>query len=442
MRKQSNRNIDKQTLSLLNSVQSIVHDQKNSMIDKIWVDLVYTYSFLNTDNENAVAIESSEQCNDGCLQPSIDQSSSKRFEDTFNKDLKKLENIFYDKKRNVEFYKFFKAIQLSQSFVLIIDQNGFIEYANPHFQSVSGYTQDELIGNNLRHLISNLASHEDYQGLLDAMNAGQNWSGELVNCKKNGEWYIFNVKTSPINSNNRRLKEYIVVGHDITSFRETEIKLEQAIKDKTILVSELHNRVKNNLAVVSSLMHMQTSDEENDDVKKKLQTIAGRVKTIANIHDILFDFTSFNSLDFSKNIPKIVDSVSQLYPNHNSNINITYDIEPLILDVNQAHPCALLVNEIIANSYKRSITNDQNDLQIDISLSIHGNQVMIDIVSENKKWKDISELNEETLSSKLIDSLTCQLKGTCSYLVNDDSTSFTLIFEKENRTGTGDTRLI
>lgn len=442
MRKQSNRKIDKQTLSLLNSVQSIVHDQKNSMIDKIWEDLVYTYSFLNTDNENAVAIESSEQFNDGSIQPSIDQNSSKRFEDTFDQDLKKLENIFYDKKRNVEFYKFFKAIQISQSFVLIIDQNGVIEYANPHFQSVSGYTQDELIGNNLRYLISNLASHEDYQELLNAMNAGQNWSGELVNCKKNGEWYIFNVKTSPINSNNRRLKEYIVVGHDITSFRETEIKLEQAIKDKTILVSELHNRVKNNLAVVSSLMHMQTSDEENDDVKKKLKTIAGRVKTIANIHDILFDFTSFNSLDFSKNIPKIVDSVSQLYPNHNSNINITYDIEPLILDVNQAHPCALLVNEIIANSYKRSITNDQNELQIDISLSIHGNQVMIDIVSENKKWKDISELNEETLSSKLIDSLTCQLKGTCSYLVNDDNTSFTLIFEKENRTGTGDTRLI
>ena len=60
MRKQSNRKIDKQTLSLLNSVQSIVHDQKNSMIDKIWEDLVYTYSFLNTDNENAFAIESSE----------------------------------------------------------------------------------------------------------------------------------------------------------------------------------------------------------------------------------------------------------------------------------------------------------------------------------------------------------------------------------------------
>ena len=83
---------------------------------------------------------------------------------------------------------------------------------------------------------------------------------------KNGEWYIFNAKISPISSNKRELKE-LLGGHDVTSFRETE-KLEQAIQDKSILISELHNRVKNNLQIVSNLMQIQASDEGNEDVKE------------------------------------------------------------------------------------------------------------------------------------------------------------------------------
>ena len=254
------------------------------------------------------------------------------------------------------------------------------------------------------------------------------WSGELIGKKMaNG---IFLMLRSPIDSNKRELKEFIMVGHDVTSFRETEIKLEQAIQDKSILVSELHNRVKNNLQIVSNLMQIHASDEGNEDLKRKLQTIAGRVKTIANIHEILFDFTSFNSLDFSKNIPKIVDLVTQMYAKPNSNINITYDIEPLILDVNQAHPCALLVNEIITNSFKRSITTDSNDLQIEIALNMLGNQVMIDIVSSNTEIFNINDLTEESLSSNLINSLTSQLKGPGSYLVNENNTSFSLVLKK------------
>lgn len=444
MSKHSNRKNDKPTLSMLNLAQSFVHEKKNNMIDKIWEDLVQNYSFLDNNIEAGSAddYKSYKQFNEDYLPSFMNYNSLHNSQSSGSLELDKLGTIFPDKRRSEEFYKFTKAIQLSQSFVLIVGQNGCIEYVNPHFQNISGYTQDEIVGKNLNYLISTIASHEEYEDLLAAMNSGINWSGELVNCKKNGEWYIFNAKISPICSNKRELKEFIMVGHDVTTFRETEIKLEQAIQDKSILVSELHNRVRNNMQIVSNIMQMQASDEGNDDVKKKLQTIVGRVKTIANIHEILFDFTSFNSLDFSKNIPKIVDSVSQMYTKLNSNINITYDIEPLILDVNQAHPCALLVNEIITNSFKRSITTDRNDLQIEIALSMLGNQVMIDIVSSNTKIININDLSEESVSSKLINSLTSQLKGTCSYLVNDNNTSFSLIFEKDNRTGTGNTRLI
>ena len=96
---------------------------------------------------------------------------------------------------------------MSQSFVLIIDQKGFVEYANPYFQSVSGYTQDEWIGKKLGFLISDIASHEEYEQLMHALSARVSWKGELVNTKKNGEWYIVMAKISPIHINEENVQK-------------------------------------------------------------------------------------------------------------------------------------------------------------------------------------------------------------------------------------------
>lgn len=193
------------------------------MADKIWDDLIANFSFLDPDSDK----------------------ENHRFElvdkNYFEKEPAKKELILEDGMLSIqtnnesltdEHLKFTKAVQLSQSFVLIIDRKGVIEYANPHFQKVSGFTQDELIGKELGFLVSDLASHEEYEQILQAVKAGVSWKGELVNTKKNGEWYIFTAKISPVTINGGTSVDFIVVGHDITSFRETEIKLEQAVQEK------------------------------------------------------------------------------------------------------------------------------------------------------------------------------------------------------------------
>lgn len=115
---------------------------------------------------------------------------------------------------------------------------------------------------------------------------------------------IFTAKISPVNINRDDSVDFIVVGHDITSFRETEIKLEQAVQEKSILLSELHHRVKNNLAIISGIMQLQAFDENDDDLKTKLFSSVGRVKTLASMHELLYESSSFTMLEFGKTSTK------------------------------------------------------------------------------------------------------------------------------------------
>jgi PAS domain S-box-containing protein len=136
--------------------------------------------------------------------------------------------------RTLELRKLSQAVEQSPSTVVITDLNGNIEYANPKFTEITGYSIEEAIGQNTRILKSGQNPPQIYKTLWDTINAGKEWRGEFSNKKKNGEVFWESASISPIKSSDGTFTNFIAVKEDITERKKTESELEKAIKETEI----------------------------------------------------------------------------------------------------------------------------------------------------------------------------------------------------------------
>ena len=134
-----------------------------------------------------------------------------------------------DRKANEEkILKLSKAVEQSPASIIITDINGKIEYINKKFTEVTGYIPEEIVGKNPRILKSSIHSSEFYKGLWDAIKSGQEWRGELLNKKKNGDFYWEAASISPIRNGDGEIKYYLAVKEDITDKKKIEEELKHA----------------------------------------------------------------------------------------------------------------------------------------------------------------------------------------------------------------------
>jgi two-component sensor histidine kinase len=137
----------------------------------------------------------------------------------------------------------------------------------------------------------------------------------------------------------------------------TQKDLEHSVNEQRILLQEVHHRVKNNLAIVSSLINLQ-SDKAKDDYHRALfEECRNRLNSIATIHQMLYRSKSFSKINFREYLGEIVNNLYDSYGSGEKEIIITRDLEDISLDLSQAVPLSLIVNEVITNSFKHAFNN-------------------------------------------------------------------------------------
>jgi PAS domain S-box-containing protein len=124
-----------------------------------------------------------------------------------------------------------RAVEQSPASIVITNPAGDIEYVNPSFVEVTGYTLAEVLGKNPRVLKSGEKSPEAYRELWQTITAGKEWRGEFHNRKKNGELYWESASISPIRDPAGRITHYVAVKEDITARKQTEAERDQLIQD-------------------------------------------------------------------------------------------------------------------------------------------------------------------------------------------------------------------
>lgn len=209
--------------------------------------------------------------------------------------------------------------------------------------------------------------------------------------------------------------------------------LQQTLNEKDVLVNEIHHRVKNNLAIISALMELQAGFSENKELKDILNDNQSRIKSIASIHEFLYQLESFSELNFKKVLEKLLADISDIYAS-DKKISFQTEIEPVKLNVNQAIPLALLINEMISNSYKHAFPNKDQGT-ITIRLKEDAEHVHVEVRDNGIGFSSTKNPDTSTyLGLKLIQVQTKQLNANLNH-INENGTVYQIEFEKTHTRG-------
>jgi two-component sensor histidine kinase len=201
------------------------------------------------------------------------------------------------------------------------------------------------------------------------------------------------------------------------ALRENEERLRMSLKEKAVLLKEIHHRVKNNMQVISSLLSLQANNVRDSNLAALFRESQHQMRSMAMIHEKLYHRELLASIDFGEYIRELVESLSQAY--NAKNVAVDLDVEDICLGVDTAIPCGLIINELVSNSLKHAFPNGNPGI---LCVGMHniGREQYTLQVSDNGIGlpENFSLAASKSLGFQLIKALTEQLRGEINFKRN------------------------
>ena len=206
--------------------------------------------------------------------------------------------------------------------------------------------------------------------------------------------------------------------------------MRQAIEEQKVLLAEVNHRVKNNLAVITSLLNIQMKSARSKETKQAIQVVYNRVMSMALVHLKMYDNDSKTAVDLENYIKELVTEIKNSL-HHDRELKIEYKLENVEIDVSSAIPLGLIINELITNSIKHAFEETEQPF-ISIRMEKAGDKLLELTVRDNGKGMIVAHENQEQgLGLYLISSLTDQLDGKSTFQ-NDQGVHFHLVMPYKN----------
>jgi len=328
---------------------------------------------------------------------------------------------------------FRSVVENSHDGISILDDNFRIEYVNDRVIPIMGYYPKEMIGEDFRKFIA----LEDMDLVIDLYSRRQKGEDvppryELRLKHKDGRTIHVEVSSNVISDNagKRRTVTHI---KDISDRKIADDKIKASLKEKEMLLREVHHRVKNNMQIISSLLNLQSKHIKDASVQEIFLLGQNRVRSMALVHEKLYQSEDLAKVDFNDYIQSLSNYLFQVYGVDESNIRLDIDIKDFFLDINTAVPCGLLVNEIIANSLKHAFPEGKKG-EIKVQIEPVDTASFKLLISDNGIGlpADIKIHATDTLGLQLVQMLVEQLNGDCK-VEREKGTAFKIHIHRQDQ---------
>ncbi|MGB9937341.1 MAG: sensor histidine kinase [Methanobacterium sp.] len=345
-----------------------------------------------------------------------------------------------------EYYTIFENMQEGITvYQIVYDRNKeiidlIIKYANPASSTsrifinrkVTGKRISKLYGfeaiapliAEVKEIVSSgeVKKYDTYSPLLDSY-----FSISAFSPAKN----LYVTLTSDI-SDQKRAEKVLKESHEMLEIeiQKRTAELLNALEEKEILLKEVHHRVKNNLQLISSLLNLQIPyiDSDAGEILKESQN---RVRSIAMIHEKLYQSKNLDSIDFTDYIRNVIITLFQTYNVNPEKLKFELELDDLSLNIETCIPCALILTELLTNSIKHAFSDDLEGI-IKVELACKNKDITLKIIDNGIGFPEEMNIeNPDSFGLQLVNLLINQLRGSIE-LQREMGTEFIINFEELN----------
>lgn len=316
------------------------------------------------------------------------------------------------------------------------DEDYYIKYHHPF-----SFEADSWIREGQRSEIPVCIMNAGYSSGWCEASFGMPLTAVEISCKARGDEQCTFIMAPP-----HRIQQYLETNapvaspkdYDVPAFLErkkVEEELKSSLRDKEVLLKEIHHRVKNNLQVISSLLNLQASLLDDARMREKFQDSIDRVRSMAILHELLYGTKDLSRIRVNEYLTSLVDSLKKTYYTESSYIRILLELQNVddLLDLDKAVPFGLIINELVSNAFKYAFVG-RGDGQVSIRLEdelVNGVPHYRLTVADNGVGlpADVEPGKTNTLGLDLVCTLSTQLDGDFQ-LIRENGTRFVFLFRK------------
>ena len=314
--------------------------------------------------------------------------------------------------------------------ISITDVNNRILFVNDAFVRTYGFSEDELIGQDVA-LVRSPSTPPILDEQIRRATLQGEWYGEVLNRRADGSEFPVELWTSVVHNDEGQPVALVGVARDITERKRTDENLRASLREKEVLLKEIHHRVKNNLQVISSLLSLQAEYLTDESMLRIMRDSQSRVKSMALVHEKLYQSNNLAEIDFGDYVRVLVMQLFRSYGIPQDGVQMIITADTVALGVDRAIPCGIIVNELVTNALKYAFPDGRKG-KVEVELrTMPSGIIRLAIRDDGVGLPQDSALPKaDSLGLTLVHMLTDQVQGELTIPQTLTGAEFVLTFRK------------